>query len=264
MFLQEHASPCPSSRVNLPIWASWHWGRNYLPENLHIVWNKFHITSATLQKAKFADQNKGTAIILSLGLLLCKCWWAEEAEADANNMPSFLSLPLLEVEQAQQVINVINDIISKSQDIEALVAEEGQQGSQVVDVEDRKRKEMLERREEAERSKKDEEARKELELKRNEEEEARRRENERRKAGDQEGELLQQETAMVGKKGKEKEKEGWRGQKDWLKDKPSPSFSSNYSTRSTSCKQADSPAKNQQFSKWVTKPSKRHWGSDYA
>ena len=264
MFLQEHASPCPSSRANLPIWASWHWERNYLTENLHIVWNKFRITSATLQKTRFANQNKGTAVILSLDLLLCKYWWAVEAMADADNMPSSLSLSLLEVEQAQQVINVINVSISKSQDIEAPVAEEGQRGSQVVDVEDRKRKEMLERREEIERSKKDEEARKELELKRNEEEETRRRKNEGRKAGDQEGELLQQETAMVGEKRKEKEKEGWRGQKDWLKDKPSPSFSPNYSTRSTSCKQADSPAKNQQFSKWVTKPSKRHWGSDYA
>lgn len=66
-----------------------------------------------LHKYVFVDHNKGTHVVLAFDLLLQECWRAVKVEDDDENSPMFLQESLLGRERAEEVIEVIMEIIGK-------------------------------------------------------------------------------------------------------------------------------------------------------
>ncbi|KAF8547885.1 hypothetical protein OG21DRAFT_1567584 [Imleria badia] len=104
------SSPPPASKGNLPIWVSWHWGRKYLPEEIHMKQDGFCAELSTLRRYTFVDCNKGMQVVLGLGLLLRECWRAVEVEADDASTPGFLRASVLGVEMTKEVIATMEEV----------------------------------------------------------------------------------------------------------------------------------------------------------
>jgi hypothetical protein len=113
------ASPCPSpsapptSKANLPVWASWLWGHKYLPGEIHAKKDGFHAALSAFRRYSFVDHNKGTPVVLGLGLLLRECWRAVEVEADDSNSPNFLRKSVLGVEMAEEVVSIMKEVSAR-------------------------------------------------------------------------------------------------------------------------------------------------------
>jgi hypothetical protein len=65
-----------------------------------------------LHNARFTDRNRGTAVILGLGLLLRECWRAVKGEPDSQ-VPEFLHNSRLGVKRAGEVVAVIRDVLAR-------------------------------------------------------------------------------------------------------------------------------------------------------
>lgn len=104
-------SSAPStSKGNLPVWASWRWGWKYLPAEIHAKKEEFSAALSALRRHTFTDRNKGTAVVLGLGLLLRECWRVVEVEADDSNIPGFLRGSVLSVKMAEEVVATMKGV----------------------------------------------------------------------------------------------------------------------------------------------------------
>src|SRR6267154_4446736 len=84
------SSSAEKSKLSLPIWASWDWGKTYLPHDIHTNQGKFDKALDLLYKYKFGDHDEGTSVVLGFSLLLRECWRAVEVEGDDEDSPRFL------------------------------------------------------------------------------------------------------------------------------------------------------------------------------
>ena len=251
----------------MPIWTSWRWATKYLPSELHTVGDEFRVAIGLLRKARFTDRNRGTPVILGLGLLLRECWRAVEVEPDSQ-VPDFLRNSRLGVERAQDVVTVIRDLRARFDaglKDGAQVAEEGQVSSgglgamagvaevQAAEGEKGQNVDVVEETGTGENVVDEDVGEVEglAEVK-------------------EVGQMVVKEVSGVeggketaeGNGGKEQEKRGRkRGSTAKKRDGPS---SPDRTTRSARHKQGDSPARNTRSSKRVSKPSKKRRGSDYA
>ena len=100
----------PTSKANLPIWTSWHWGQNFLPSEIHVKPDEFRTALSVLCRYTFVDCNKGTPVVLELGLLLREYWRVVEVEADDFNIPDFLHTSVLDMKMAEEVVAVMKEM----------------------------------------------------------------------------------------------------------------------------------------------------------
>jgi len=78
------------SKLSLPVWASWNWGKKYLSHTIYTNQGDFNNVLDLFRKYKFVDHDEGTSVLLSFGLLLHECWRAVEVEDDDEDSPKFL------------------------------------------------------------------------------------------------------------------------------------------------------------------------------
>ena len=105
------SSSAEKSKLSLPIWASWDWGKTYLPHDIHTNQGEFDKALDLLYKYKFGDHDEGTSVVLGFGLLLRECWRAVEVEGDNEDSPRFLRESLLDITRGNQVIKVVKEVI---------------------------------------------------------------------------------------------------------------------------------------------------------
>jgi len=86
----QSSSSATKSKLSLPVWTSWDWGKKYLPHTIHTNRGDFNNALDLLRKYKFVDRDEGTSVILSFSLLLRECWRAVEVEDNDEDSPKFL------------------------------------------------------------------------------------------------------------------------------------------------------------------------------
>ncbi|KAN0078148.1 hypothetical protein V8E55_010205 [Tylopilus felleus] len=95
----------PTSKANLPIWASWHWGRKFLPSEIHAKPDEFHTALSALHRYTFVDHNK-------------ECWRVVKVEADDFNIPDFLRTSVLDVKMAEEVVAVMKEVSARRAEVD--------------------------------------------------------------------------------------------------------------------------------------------------
>ncbi|KAF8141806.1 hypothetical protein EV363DRAFT_1443743 [Boletus edulis] len=114
IFNSDHTpSTSPVSKRNLPPWASWCWEKKYLSSDIHAQGSVFEAALDALRTYKFADRNKGTAVVLGLGLLLRECWRSVEAKAGDESIPQFVQESILDARSADSVGAVVMEVLNK-------------------------------------------------------------------------------------------------------------------------------------------------------
>jgi hypothetical protein len=113
----ESSSLAQSSNVKLPVWASWDWTNNYLPDDIHLNKKAFKAALVLLANYRFSDHEEGALIVLGFGLLLRECWRAIEVENDDDDddddIPTFVRNSLLNLERASQVTEAIKEVLGR-------------------------------------------------------------------------------------------------------------------------------------------------------
>ncbi|KAI5998897.1 hypothetical protein F5J12DRAFT_895287 [Pisolithus orientalis] len=103
--------------VNLPVWASWAWSAQYLPQEMHGNGDSFWKALYQLQSEKFASTQKGLTIVLGFGLLWRECKRAQDIESDdpeAANL-GFLLGSGLDIHKGEDVMGAVGLVVARLQ-----------------------------------------------------------------------------------------------------------------------------------------------------
>ncbi|KAI6008062.1 hypothetical protein EDC04DRAFT_2907292 [Pisolithus marmoratus] len=110
-------APGMGTKIDMPVWATWTWSAQYLPEDIHLNQTSFWKALQKLQSARFSCSLKGFQVVLGFGLLLRECKWAQEVEPDDPAVADldFLLNSELGVERGEDVMGAVGSVVSRLQ-----------------------------------------------------------------------------------------------------------------------------------------------------
>ncbi|KAI5992062.1 hypothetical protein EDC04DRAFT_2613711 [Pisolithus marmoratus] len=136
-------APGMGTKIDMPVWATWTWSAQYLPEDIHLNGTSFWKALQKLQSARFSCSLKGFQVVLGFGLLLRECKWDQEVDPDDPAVADldFLLNSELGVKRGEDVMGAVGSVVSRLQKNSGYTKErdrgEGSSGKEASRVEEK-------------------------------------------------------------------------------------------------------------------------------